>query len=78
MTCHIKPFNTVSGPTLSHAGTANSINRYGNLVGLDAQGRPYIRFSDGRIQLFKIPVPLTHPGVDHFRRRQVWTIHRKL
>lgn len=65
VTCHIKPFNTVSGPTLSHEGTANSINRYGNLVGLDAQGRPYIRFSDGRIQLFKIPVPLTHPAVDH-------------
>lgn len=64
VTCHIKPFNTVSGPTLPHEGTANSINRYGNLVGLDAQGRPYIRFSNGHIQLFKIPVPLTHPAVD--------------
>jgi hypothetical protein len=24
VTCHINPFNTVSGPTLSHESTANS------------------------------------------------------
>lgn len=64
VTCHIKAFNTVSGPTLSHEGTAESINRYGTIVGLDAHGRPYIRFSDGRIQLINIPVPLTNPAVD--------------
>ena len=57
VTCHIKPFNTVPGPTLRSEGSARSINRWGNIVGEDAMGRAYVRFVDGRIQLLPIPVP---------------------
>src|SRR5919199_1322782 len=76
VTCHIKPFNTVPGPTLAREGTAYSINRYGTIVGTDAHkiagghdfdfvgGRPYIRFADGRIEVIDLPVPLNNPAVD--------------
>jgi hypothetical protein len=70
VTCHIRAFNTVPGPTLHREGTATSINHFGNIVGTDAHkvasghdfdfvgGRPYIHFIDGRIKVIELPVPL--------------------
>src|SRR5689334_590740 len=66
VTCNIKPFNTVPGPTRTREGLVESINRFGNMVGSqNANGRPYTRFANGAVTLMPMPVPLTNPTVDH-------------
>lgn len=56
VTCHIRTFNTVT-PAQPFEGLASSVNRYGNIVGTDAKGRAYVRFTNGAIHL--IPMPIT-------------------
>src|SRR4051812_39818835 len=57
-TCSVQTFQAPSGSTVTNPLRAATINRYGNIVGVDANGtgKPFIRFSDGRIQRLHIDI----------------------
>lgn len=58
MTCHITPFTAPASSGLAVLSTAVSVNRYGNAIGDDSNGRPYIRYSNGEVK----PLPIFSNG----------------
>jgi hypothetical protein len=56
VTCHVQTFEAPAGATVSNPLRAAAINRYGNIVGTDGTGKPFIRFDDGRVQRLHIDV----------------------
>ncbi len=54
LTCHITPFTAPGGSGLATLATAVSVNRYGNAIGDDANGKPYIRYSNGEVKALPI------------------------
>jgi hypothetical protein len=58
MTCHITPFTAPASSGLAALSTAVSVNRYGNAIGDDANGKPYIRYSNGEVK----PLPIFPNG----------------
>src|SRR3954468_17324775 len=56
VTCHVQTFQAPAGATVSNPLHATAINRYGNIVGTDGTGKPFLRFTDGRIQRLNVNV----------------------
>jgi hypothetical protein len=57
VTCHARIFQAPAGSKVTNPLRPSGINRWGNVVGLEGAGKPFIRFTDGRVQLLSINIP---------------------
>ncbi len=57
VTCNVTTFQAPSGSTVVNPLRPSSINRYGTIVGVDANSLPFIRYNTGAIRRMSINIP---------------------
>lgn len=55
--CQLTRFQAPAGSGLTNPLGGSAINRWGNIVGRDAAGRPFIRYTDGRVTRLQLNLP---------------------